>query len=141
MQNYKICRRFPNGRPRERGQKAKAVSQLQLRHSPVWYESTCLTALLFSFAVAAKHVDDFVLVESFHLVACRTEIFARVELCGLVVEYFTHSSCHCQTAVGVDIDLAHIHLGGLAELVFGNADGIGQFAAKLIDGLHIFLGH
>lgn len=35
---------------------------------------------LFCLAFRTKHADDLVFVEFFHLVACRTKIFARVEL-------------------------------------------------------------
>lgn len=54
---------------------------------------------LLSFAFTAENGDDFVLVELLHLVASRTEIFAGIELCGLLVEDLTHSGCHGKTAV------------------------------------------
>ena len=66
---------------------------------------------LFSLAVGAKHVFDFVLVEFLHFVAGRTQIFARVEFCGLVVEHLAYHSRHSQTRVGVDVDFAYGALG------------------------------
>lgn len=81
------------------------------------------------------------LVEFLHLVAGRAEVFARVELTGLGGEHLADSGCHGQTAVGVDVDLANIHLGSLAELFLGDADGVGQFAAVFVDHVHIFLGN
>lgn len=81
------------------------------------------------------------LVEFLHLVAGRAEVFARVELTGLGGEHLADSGCHGQTAVGVDVDLADIHLRGFAELLLGNADGVGKLAAVFVDGVDILLGH
>ena len=94
---------------------------------------------LLSFAVRTEHVDDFVLVEFLHLVASRTEVFTGVELSGFLSEDFTHSSSHCKTAVGVNIDLANVHSCSLAELLLRDADCIGQFATVLVYDLHVFL--
>ena len=58
-----------------------------------------LTAVLFSLAVGAKHVNDFVLVELLHVVAGRTEVLAGVELSGLLGENLAHSGGHGETAV------------------------------------------
>ena len=98
-----------------------------------------LTAVLFSLAVGAKHVDDFVLVELLHVVAGRTEVLAGVELSGLLGENLAHSGGHGETAVGVDVDLANGALGSLAELFFGDTDGIGELAAIFVDGVDILL--
>ncbi len=100
----------------------------------IWYNQR-----LFSFAVGAEDVFDFVLVEAFHFVASRAEVFAGVELCGLFIEYLTHGSGHSQTAVRVDVDLAYIHSGCLAELLFGNTDGVGKLAAVFVDDVNVFL--
>ena len=81
------------------------------------------------------------LVEALHLVASRAEVFTRVEFGGLFGEDLAHGGGHSQTAVGVDINLAYGALGGLAELLFGDTDGIGELAAVLIDDVHVFLGH
>ena len=54
------------------------------------------------------------LVEFLHVVAGRTEVFARVELSGLLGKHRTDGGCHSQTAVGVDVDFAHCALCGLA---------------------------
>ena len=81
------------------------------------------------------------LVEFLHFVAGRAEVFAGVELTGFVMEHLTDGGGHGQTGVGVDVDFANGALGGLAELLFGDTDGIGEFAAELVDGLHIFLGN
>ena len=46
-----------------------------------------------------------------------------------------------QTDIRVDIDLAHRHAGGLAELILRNADCAGHIAAVLVDDLHELLGY
>ena len=80
-------------------------------------------------------------VELLHLVAGRAEVFARVELAGLLVEDPADGCGHGQTAVGVDVDLAHCALGGLAELLLGDTDSVGKLAAMLVDHVDIFLGN
>ncbi len=100
-----------------------------------------MTEQLFSFAVAAEHVDNLVLVETFHFIASRTEVFARIEFAGFGGEYFANSSGHGQTAVRVDVDLANSALGSFAEFFFRNTDSVGQFAAVFVDGVNIFLGN
>lgn len=97
--------------------------------------------LLFGFACGAENGFDFVLVEFFHVVACRAQIFAGVEFGGFVMEHFADGGGHGKTAVGVDVDLAHCALGGFAELLFGNANGVGEFAAVGVDGVNFVLGH
>ena len=65
-------------------------------HSSVWVIRVCR---LLGFAFAAEHVYDLVLVETFHLVAGRTEVFTRVELRGFVVEHLADGRRHCQAGV------------------------------------------
>ena len=101
--------------------------------------ATDVVSILLSLTFRTEHIDNLVLVELLHLVAGRTEILAGVKLCGLLVEDLAHGSCHGQTAVGVDIDLADIHLCSLAEFLFGDTDCIGQFTAVGIDDVDIFL--
>ena len=48
---------------------------------------------------------------------------------------------HGQAQIGVDVDLAHGQLGGVAQFVLGDADGVGHLAAVLVDHLHEVLGH
>ncbi len=100
-----------------------------------------IRSVLFGFAVGTEHVDDFVLVKLLHLVAGRAEVFAGVELTGLVVEDLADSGGHGQTGVGVDVDFANGALGSLAELLFGDTDGIGELAAVGVDDVDIFLGN
>ena len=63
-------------------------------------------AELFSLSVGTENVDDLVRIELLHLVTCRSEVLARVELTRLVSEYLADSGCHCKTGVRVDVDLA-----------------------------------
>ena len=78
-------------------------------------------------------------VEFLHLVTGGAQIFTRVKLTGFVVEDLADGGGHCKTAVGVDVDLADCALGGLAELLFGNANCIGQLTAELVDDVYILL--
>ncbi len=55
----------------------------------------CMDGLL-GLAVGAEHVDDLVLVEALHLVAGGTQVFARVELAGLLHEHLAHGGGHGQ---------------------------------------------
>ncbi len=48
---------------------------------------------------------------------------------------------HGQTQVGVNVDFAHGHGGGLAQLVLRDADGAGHIAAVGVDHLNKLLGH
>ncbi len=97
--------------------------------------------VLLGFAVAAKHLDNLVLVELGHLVACRTTILAWVELARFLVEYLAHCSSECQAAVAVDVDLANGALSSLAELLLRNTYCIGQLATVSVDGVDILLGN
>ncbi len=81
------------------------------------------------------------LVELLHVVAGRAEILAGIKFGGLLGENLAHGSGHGQTAVRVDVDLAHRALGSLAELLFGDADSVGELAAILIDGVNFILGY
>ena len=72
-----------------------------------------------SLAGRTQHALALVHVEFLQLVAGRTQIFAGVELGGLVYEDLADGCGHRQTAVRVDVDLADGALGGLAELLFG----------------------
>ena len=92
-------------------------------------------------AVGAEYVDDFVLVQLCHQVACGTAVFARVELTGFLGKDFAHGSGEGQTRVGVDIDFSDSRLGSFAELFLGNTHCIRQFASVGVDDVHILLRH
>ena len=89
--------------------------------------------LLSELAVRTKHIHNLVDVEFLHLLAGRTEVLARVEVARVLREVLAHSRGHRETGVGVDVDLAHRALRGLAQLLFRNADRIGKLAAVLVD--------
>ena len=97
--------------------------------------------ILESLILASKNVLDFVLVKFFHVVASRTEIFARVKFFRMFGEYLTYGGGHCKTAVRVDVDLAYCAFSGLAELFFGNTDCVGKLASILVDSVDFFLGN
>lgn len=97
--------------------------------------------MLSSFACGAEHGYDLVLVELLHVVAGRAEIFAGVEFLGVLGEGLAHGGGHGQTRVRVDVDLADVHLGSLAELLFGDTDCVGELATELVDGVDLVLGY
>ena len=75
---------------------------------------------LLGLAVAAQHLNDFVLVQLGHLVASGTAVFAGIKLTGLLSKDLANGSGEGQTAVAVDVDLADGALSGLAQLVLGD---------------------
>ena len=79
------------------------------------------------------------LVEFLHVLAGRAEVFARVKFTRFFGKHAAYGSRHGQAGVRVDVDFANSALGSLAQLLFGNAYGIGQFAAELVDGVNLFL--
>ena len=81
----------------------------------------------------------FVHVELLQLVAGRAQVFAGVELCGLVYEDLADGCGHGQTAVRVDVDLADCALGGAAKLLFGNTYGILERTAVRVDDFYVLL--
>ena len=50
----------------------------------------------------------------------------------MLVKVLTDGSGHCEAKIGVDIDLADCHGGGLAELILGNAYRTGHLAAVFV---------
>ena len=97
--------------------------------------------LLEGFVLASENGFDFVLVEFFHFVTSRSEVFARVKFSRLGSHYFANCSGHCETAVRVDVDLANGALCSLAKFFFGDSDCIGKLAAVFVDFINIFLRH
>ena len=67
------------------------------------------------------------------LSSCDLEIFSGVESLGLLGENAANACGHGKSDVGVDIDLANSHLRRFAELLLGNTDSIGKFAAESVD--------
>ena len=57
----------------------------------------------------------------------------------MIVEVLTDRTCHSQTQVRVDVDLADSHGSSLTELFFRNAYSIRHIAAVFIDHLDVFL--
>ena len=98
-----------------------------------------ICACRLGFSVGTQDSHNLVDVEFLHLVTGGAQIFTRVKLTGLVVEDLADGGGHCKTAVGVDVDLADSALGGLAELLLRNTYCIREFAAKLVDDVHILL--
>ena len=87
----------------------------------------------------AEHIDDLVSIHRFHSVASRSEVFSRVEFGRFLCEDLADAGCHCETGVGVDIDLADSGLRGFAELFLRNADGCLESSAVFVDDVNFFL--
>ena len=113
--------------------KADGSLQDRLAFGPHILKYYCL---LFSFPVRSEHIDDLVLVELLHLVAGRTEVFARVELGRLLCKHLADGSRHGETGIGVNINLADSGLGSLAEFLLRNTDGSLEVSAVLVDHVH-----
>ena len=73
--------------------------------------------------------------------AGRAEVLARVEIARFVIEMLADRRGHPKAAVGIDVHFAHSRLGGLAQLLFRNADGILEVPAVVVDHLDGFDRH
>ena len=60
---------------------------------------------------------------------------------GMLREMLADHGGEGQAQIAVDIDLANRHGGRLAQLLLGDAHGVGQTAAVFVNNLHEFLGH
>ena len=101
----------------------------------------CLDSICYrlSLTCASQYILGFVHIKFLQFIASRSKILTRIEFFGLRPQYSSHGGCHRQTTVGIDIDLANRRFGCLAELLFGNADRVFQFAAIFVDFIHILL--
>ena len=57
----------------------------------------------------------------------------------MLVKVLAHAGSEGQAQVAVNVDLAYSHGSGLAQLLLGDADGVGHLAAVFVDDLHEFL--
>ena len=89
----------------------------------------------------AEHVDDLVLDHFLHVGAGIAEVLARVKVRRILGEVFSDGGREGDAQVGVDVDLADGKRGGLFELGFGDADGVGHGTAVLVDDGDLFLRH
>ena len=89
--------------------------------------------------VATQHVYNLVHVHLLHVLASGLQILARIEMTGVLVEVLADGSCHGETRVRVDVDLANSALACFAELLFGNTHCIGELATMSVDGIYLVL--
>ena len=68
------------------------------------------------FAGAAEHVDQLVTDQLLDVGPGGLQVLPGVELLGMVHKELTDGASHGQAQIGVDVDLAHGALGGLAQL-------------------------
>ena len=78
-------------------------------------------------------------VHLLHLLTCRLEILARIEVLRMLSKMLTDGSGHCKTAVRVDVDLAYCALGCLAELLLRDTYCIRKASAVCVDDINILL--
>ena len=93
------------------------------------------------FAVAAQHVNQLMLDHVLDGDTGGLQILTRIEMIRMLVEVLTDAGGHREAQVGVNVDLADSAAGSLTQLLLGNADRIGHFAAVLVDDLYEFLRH
>ena len=67
------------------------------------------------------------------------EVFARIELFGVLEKEAARGGGHCQTNVRVDVDLAHAVLDGFLNFGNGHAIGFAHAAAEFADFSEVFL--
>ena len=94
---------------------------------------------LAGFAVGAEDVDYLVDIHLLHLLAGGLEILPGIKVAGVLYKVLADGCGHCETAVGVDVDFTDSALGGLAELLLGDTDCVGEVAAVLVAHVNIFL--
>ena len=91
------------------------------------------------FSVASENMEDLVSNHILNCLTCRFEILTGIEVIRMLCKVLTDDSCHCETDVGVDVDLADCELCCLSELIFGDTDCIRHISAVLVDHLYEFL--
>ena len=96
---------------------------------------------IFKLVVRAQDIDNLVLIEFLHAIAGGAEVLARVKLGRLFGKGLADGGGHGQAAVAVDVDLADGTLGGLTQLLLGDADGSLQCTTIFINGVHLVLRH
>ena len=94
---------------------------------------------LSELTVRTEHIDNLVDVHLLHVLTSGLQVLARIEVIGMLCQILADGSSHSQTRVGVDVDLADSTLSGLAELLLGDTNCIGQLAAILVDGVNLVL--
>ena len=85
----------------------------------------------------AENVFNLVRNEFFDISATGREVLARVKVFGILHEVFADTCSQSEAEVGVDIDFADSRFSRFAELVFGNADCVFEFAAVVVDDFNI----
>ena len=78
-------------------------------------------------------------VHLLHLLTCRLEILARIEVLRMLSKMLTDGSGHCKTAVRVDVDLAYCALRCLSELLLRDTYCIRKASAVCVDDINILL--
>ena len=71
-------------------------------------------------------MNDLMRDHVFHSLAGGLEILTGIKVIGMLGKVLADVGGHGKTDVGVDVDLADSQLCGLAELILGDADGVGH---------------
>ena len=90
-------------------------------------------------SVRSEHVHDLVSYHVFYGLSRRFEILTRVEMVRMLSKVLADVSCHCETDIRIDVDLAYRGSCRLTELILRDADGVWHVAAILIDHLYELL--
>ena len=67
------------------------------------------------------------------------QVLAGIEVIRMLDQVLADHGGEGDAQVAVDVDLADGHGSSLAQLFFGNANGVGHFAAVFVDDLHEIL--
>lgn len=67
------------------------------------------------------------------------QVLTGIEMVGMFRKMFADSRRKGNAEVGIDIDFADRHFRRLAQLGFGNTDGVGHMSAEFVDDRHLVL--
>ena len=92
-------------------------------------------------AGAAQDVDQLVADQLLDVGTGGRQVVTGIELVGMLSKELTDSAGHCQSQVGVNVDLADCQLSSAAQLLLGNTDSAGHCTAVGVDHLDVLLGN
>ena len=85
---------------------------------------------------AAKHRLNFMLYHALDGGTRGAQVLPWVEVAGVFSQVAAQRGGECNAHVAVDIHFAHSTTCGLAQHIFGDADGVVEPAAELVDLRH-----
>ena len=89
--------------------------------------------------VRTENVYDLMSYHVLDGLSCRLQVLARIEVRWILGKILTDVSCHCETDIRIDVDLADCRSCCLTELLLRDADSIRHVSAVFVDHLYEFL--